>query len=132
MWPLINKREDLRIFKETLFCLTRKIKLMSHNHCRSYVMWSTVTAKKFLQGYFSMLMKFHIFICKELLICLWNFFLNLFTAIKNMRDSTSDSRNTGARCLRVSPDGQTLATGDRSGNVRFVCFQYIVNMIYIL
>lgn len=38
--------------------------------------------------------------------------------IKNMRDSTSDSRNTGARCLRVSPDGQTLATGDRSGNVR--------------
>lgn len=39
-------------------------------------------------------------------------------AIKNMRDSTSDSRNTGARCLRVSPDGQTLATGDRSGNVR--------------
>ena len=48
--------------------------------------------------------------------------MNLFTAIKNMRDSTSDSRNTGARCLRVSPDGQTLATGDRSGNVRFVCF----------
>lgn len=58
--------------------------------------------------------------------------MNLFTAIKNMRDSTNDSRNTGARCLRVSPDGQTLATGDRSGNVRFVIFQYIVDMIYIL
>ena len=49
-----------------------------------------------------------------------------------MRDSTSDSRNTGARCLRVSPDGQTLATGDRSGNVRFVCFQYMVDMMYML
>ena len=57
--------------------------------------------------------------------------MNLFTAIKNMRDSTNDSRNTGARCLRVSPDGQTLATGDRSGNVRFVCFQYIVDTVYI-
>lgn len=57
--------------------------------------------------------------------------MNPFTAIKNMRDSTNDSRNTGARCLRVSPDGQTLATGDRSGNVRFLCFQYIVD-IYIL
>lgn len=44
----------------------------------------------------------------------------LLTAIKNMRDSTSDSRNSGVRCLRISPDGQTLATGDRSGNVRSV------------
>ncbi|RMX55508.1 hypothetical protein pdam_00024122, partial [Pocillopora damicornis] len=39
-------------------------------------------------------------------------------AIKNMRDSTGDTRNAGVRCLRISPDGQTLATGDRSGNVR--------------
>lgn len=36
-----------------------------------------------------------------------------------MRDSTGDTRNAGVRCLRISPDGQTLATGDRSGNVRF-------------
>ena len=41
-------------------------------------------------------------------------------AIKNMRDSTGDTRNAGVRCLRISPDGQALATGDRSGNVRFV------------
>ncbi|XP_020618464.1 mitogen-activated protein kinase-binding protein 1-like isoform X2 [Orbicella faveolata] len=39
-------------------------------------------------------------------------------AIKNMRDSTGDTRNAGVRCLRISPDGQALATGDRSGNVR--------------
>ena len=37
-----------------------------------------------------------------------------------MRDSTGDTRNAGVRCLRISPDGQTLATGDRSGNIRFV------------
>lgn len=36
-----------------------------------------------------------------------------------MRDS-GDTRNAGVRCLRISPDGQALATGDRSGNVRFV------------
>lgn len=41
-------------------------------------------------------------------------------AIKNMRDSSSDSRNAGVRSLRISPDGQALAAGDRSGNVRFV------------
>ena len=46
--------------------------------------------------------------------------LNFLVAIKNMRDSTSEYRNSGVRCLRISPDGQTLATGDRSGNVRFV------------
>lgn len=40
-------------------------------------------------------------------------------AIKNMRDSTGDTRNAGVRCLRISPDGQALATGDRSGNIRF-------------
>ena len=45
---------------------------------------------------------------------------DFFAAIKNMRDSNSDSHNAGVRCLRISPDGQTLATGDRSGNVRFV------------
>lgn len=41
-------------------------------------------------------------------------------AIKNMRDSTGDTRNAGVRCLRISPDGQALATGDRSGNIRYV------------
>ncbi|KAJ7357497.1 mitogen-activated protein kinase binding protein 1 [Desmophyllum pertusum] len=39
-------------------------------------------------------------------------------AIKNMRDSSGDTRMPGVRCLRISPDGQTLATGDRSGNIR--------------
>lgn len=45
------------------------------------------------------------------------FFFSL--AIKNMRDSSGDSRNAGVRCLRISHDGQALATGDRSGNIRF-------------
>lgn len=47
-----------------------------------------------------------------------NLWFSFVTAIKNMRDSTGDTRNAGVRCLRISPDGQTLATGDRSGNVR--------------
>ena len=29
---------------------------------------------------------------------------------------------SGVRCLRVSPDGQLLAAGDRSGNLRCVWF----------
>lgn len=30
----------------------------------------------------------------------------------------SDSKN-GVRCMQISPDGQVLATGDRSGNLRY-------------
>ena len=41
-----------------------------------------------------------------------------------MRDSSGDTRMPGVRCLRISPDGQTLATGDRSGNIRFVSLNY--------
>ena len=34
-------------------------------------------------------------------------------------DGSYDSRN-GVRCIRVSPDGKQLASGDRAGNIRFV------------
>ena len=30
----------------------------------------------------------------------------------------SDGKN-GVRCMQISPDGQILATGDRSGNLRY-------------
>ena len=30
----------------------------------------------------------------------------------------SDGKN-GVRCMQISPDGQVLATGDRSGNLRY-------------
>lgn len=32
-------------------------------------------------------------------------------------DATYDTRN-GVRCIRISPDGHHLASGDRSGNIR--------------
>lgn len=33
------------------------------------------------------------------------------------QETNSDSRN-GVRCIRISPDGTNLASGDRSGNIR--------------
>lgn len=57
-----------------------------------------------------------------MLIYLFDMANDFPVAIKNVQDSNSDSRNSGVRCLRISPDGQTLATGDRSGNVRFVTY----------
>lgn len=33
-------------------------------------------------------------------------------------DSTYDGRN-GVRCIRISPDGKHLASGDRAGNIRY-------------
>ena len=74
------------------------------------------------------LKEYAVFIVGAILFIIYNFYLyfctyvslNFLVAIKNMRDSTSEYRNSGVRCLRISPDGQTLATGDRSGNVRFV------------
>ena len=44
----------------------------------------------------------------------------------NLRDTSmapfggkeSDCKN-GVRCMQISPDGQLIATGDRSGNLRF-------------
>ena len=32
-------------------------------------------------------------------------------------DTTYDGRN-GVRCIRISPDGKHLASGDRAGNIR--------------
>ena len=32
-------------------------------------------------------------------------------------DSTYDGRN-GVRCIRISPDGKHMASGDRAGNIR--------------
>ena len=74
------------------------------------------------------LKEYAVFIVGAILFIIYNFYLYFckhislifLVAIKNMRDSTSEYRNSGVRCLRISPDGQTLATGDRSGNVRFV------------
>ena len=36
----------------------------------------------------------------------------------NSNDINSSSLKMGARCLKLSPDGQSLATGDRNGNIR--------------
>ena len=69
---------------------------------------------------------FHLYVCRHIS-------LNFLAAIKNMRDSTSEYRNSGVRCLRISPDGQTLATGDRSGNVRFVVrswWHWLINRFF--
>jgi len=35
-------------------------------------------------------------------------------------DSSYDGRN-GVRSIRISPDGKHLASGDRSGNIRYAC-----------
>ena len=35
-------------------------------------------------------------------------------------DSSYDGRN-GVRSIRISPDGKHLASGDRAGNIRYVC-----------
>ncbi|XP_057317012.1 mitogen-activated protein kinase-binding protein 1-like isoform X2 [Hydractinia symbiolongicarpus] len=42
----------------------------------------------------------------------------------------SDSKN-GVRCMQISPDGQVIATGDRSGNIRLYDMQFFDELIRI-
>ncbi|GBL94460.1 Mitogen-activated protein kinase-binding protein 1 [Araneus ventricosus] len=39
-------------------------------------------------------------------------------------DTTYDGKN-GVRCLRISPDGRSLASGDRSGNIRIHDLEFV-------
>ncbi|RZC41906.1 mitogen-activated protein kinase-binding protein 1, partial [Asbolus verrucosus] len=43
--------------------------------------------------------------------------LDLSVGSDKQQDTSYDGRN-GVRCIRVSPDGKNLASGDRSGNIR--------------
>ncbi|XP_067138205.1 mitogen-activated protein kinase-binding protein 1-like isoform X2 [Centruroides vittatus] len=45
-------------------------------------------------------------------------------------DTTYDGKN-GVRCLRISPDGQHLAAGDRSGNIRIYDLQQMEELCKI-
>lgn len=45
-------------------------------------------------------------------------------------DTTYDGKN-GVRCLRISPDGQHLAAGDRSGNIRIYDLQHMEELCKI-
>ena len=53
-------------------------------------------------------------------IIVTNLFVLFFTAVPadQMEEDYSSSRRL--RCLRVSPDGRHLVSGDRAGNIRFV------------
>lgn len=42
-----------------------------------------------------------------------------------------DDRN-GVRSMGISPDGQQLATGDRSGNIRYVLIIFIIIFVYCM
>ena len=46
-------------------------------------------------------------------------------------DTTWDGKN-GVRSIRVSPDGEHLASGDRQGNVRFVGQPHLVFLSLII
>ena len=46
-------------------------------------------------------------------------------------DTTWDGKN-GVRSIRVSPDGEHLASGDRQGNVRFVGHPHLVFLSLII
>lgn len=50
-----------------------------------------------------------------------SYFLQKFSYIlggsNDKVDTTYDGKN-GVRCLRISTDGRSLASGDRSGNIR--------------
>ena len=45
-------------------------------------------------------------------------------------DTTWDGKN-GVRSIRVSPDGEHLASGDRQGNVRFVGHPHLVFLSFV-
>ena len=55
-------------------------------------------------------------------------FLSMFVAlVVNMsllQDTLYDQRN-GVRCIRISPNGKHLASGDRSGNIRVHELQFM-------
>lgn len=41
--------------------------------------------------------------------------LDISRTIENKENTSYDGKN-GVRCIRISPDGKHLASGDRSGN----------------
>ncbi|GFT22246.1 mitogen-activated protein kinase-binding protein 1 [Nephila pilipes] len=45
-------------------------------------------------------------------------------------DTTYDGKN-GVRCLRISPDGRSLASGDRSGNIRIHDLEFVEELCKI-
>ncbi|GIY86657.1 hypothetical protein CDAR_468181 [Caerostris darwini] len=45
-------------------------------------------------------------------------------------DATYDGKN-GVRCLRISPDGRSLASGDRSGNIRIHDLEFVEELCKI-
>lgn len=45
--------------------------------------------------------------------------LDLTISSSEKNDTSYDGKN-GVRSLRVSPDGQHLASGDREGNIRYI------------
>ena len=55
-----------------------------------------------------------------------------FVAGKTDKTDTQCLEKNGVRCLRVNPDGQLLASGDRQGNIRYVaiCREYLLRYIY--
>lgn len=46
------------------------------------------------------------------------FYFLYISAGKNDKTDTQSQEKNGVRCVKVSPDGQHLASGDRMGNIR--------------
>lgn len=42
------------------------------------------------------------------------------------KDTLYDQRN-GVRCIKISPNGKHLASGDRAGNIRYI-FRYTITL----
>ncbi|XP_065055978.1 mitogen-activated protein kinase-binding protein 1-like isoform X2 [Rhopilema esculentum] len=51
--------------------------------------------------------------------------------ISSIPVTTSSDMKTGVRCLQISPDGQLLAAGDRSGNLRVYDLQFVDEIMKI-